>query len=215
MGPHGMLPQSLPPMHAPPMPPMSRDGGMAGMFFGSAAGQSIPLSHSSMLGSGSGLHGIQPGGPSYHPSLPSLPPTVSDLTGVLSSNCWLPNPHDDVNFWLLSWSTNQNAVFAPPRSRLSDWMTRPLPFKAHIVSYHYVDDLFYVDDFLCCTNSCKLPGSTIVTGFSITLRLDFSLCCNILTYIMNMCIVTCITIYIYLYILIYIYITSILLVIYF
>jgi len=86
MGPHGMLPQSLPPMHAPPMPPMSRDGGMAGMFFGSAAGQA--MSHSSMLGgAGAGL-GIQPGGPSYHPSPLSLPPSVSDLTsGVLSNSC--------------------------------------------------------------------------------------------------------------------------------
>ena len=91
MNPHGMLPKSLPPMHPPPMPPMSRaDAGMAGMFFGaSAAGQA--MSHSTMLGAtaATSQHGLgQPGGPSYHPSLLSLPPSVSDLTsGVLSNSC--------------------------------------------------------------------------------------------------------------------------------
>jgi hypothetical protein len=74
MGPHGMLPQSLPPMHAPPMPPMSRDGSMAGMFFGSG-----PMSQSSLMGSE--FRGIQHGGgPSYHHSLQSLQPSVTDLS---------------------------------------------------------------------------------------------------------------------------------------
>ena len=112
MGPPGMLPS----MHGPPgMPPMSRDGSM-GMSFLSGAGQ-----HPSMAGlggaagaagqfhaaAGAALHAATGGATQspYHHSLPTSVASVPDLSsGVLSigNTCWLPNPHDDGNLWLLT-----------------------------------------------------------------------------------------------------------------
>ncbi|CAG5090152.1 Oidioi.mRNA.OKI2018_I69.PAR.g12479.t2.cds [Oikopleura dioica] len=75
----GLPPHSLPAMPPPPMPPISRDGGMTNMFSAFGSGQ-LP-NHHSMLGGGGGLHGI--GNPHGYPSIPTLPP---DLTS-LSNSC--------------------------------------------------------------------------------------------------------------------------------
>ena len=75
----GLPHHALPSMPPPPMPPISRDGGMTNMFSAFGTGQ-LP-NHHSMLGSGGGLHGI--GNPHGYPSIPTLPP---DLTS-LSNSC--------------------------------------------------------------------------------------------------------------------------------
>jgi len=75
----GLPHHALPSMHPPPMPPISRDGGMTNMFSAFGSGQ-LP-NHHSMLGGGGGLHGI--GNPHGYASIPTLP---QDLTS-LSNSC--------------------------------------------------------------------------------------------------------------------------------